>query len=314
MRSRLLDRLKSILRLAPGPWRPRYDLLRNEDIRAELKPHPLSFLDHHSPFIFLFAVGMSLGYLFNAVTGWASFEDFLGYELGIVAVRMMIWAMALIAFGIFVSVLMIRWTILLTFVTVIVGAILLTVQAPQAGSNPFFLPLYSVGITLIGMALVDLYRRTHTYVITDLRLILKAGILTRSERTVRFENVTDLETKQGVLGRIFGFGTIVPVTASGLGTGAEEAFAGGAAGAATQEGQAGGGLFAGGGRGVTVARARSYGELRGIHPFRRVKMLIHQLLQEHSMVYYAKEQRDLLEDMRDMMAAREEPDYYYAEP
>ncbi len=65
---------------------------------------------------------------------------------------------------------------------------------------------------------------------------------------------------------------------------------------------------------MTVARARSYGELRGAYPFRRVRALIQQLLQEHSMVYYAKEQRDLLQDMRDIMAAREEPDYYYAHP
>ncbi len=314
MRSNLLQRLKSILRLVPGPWKPKYDLLRNEEIRAELQPHPLSFLNHHAPFIFLFGVGLGLGYLFNAVTGWISFEDFLGYNLGIVAVRMMLWSLALVSFGIAVSVVMIRWTILFIYVAIITGAILLTVQSPEAGANPFFLPVYSAIMAVIGMGLVDIYRRSHKYVITDLRVILKGGILTRSERTVRFENVTDLETKQGILGRIFGYGTIVPVTASGLGTGGEETFAGGVGGAAVQEGQVGGGLFAGGSREVTVAKARSYGELRGVHPFRQVRILVHQLLQEHSMVYYAKEQRDLLRDMRDMMAAREEPDYYYSNP
>ncbi len=314
MRSRLLYRLRLALRRLPGPWRPKYDLLRNEEIRAELKPHPLSFLDHHTPFIYLFGLGMGLAVLFNAVTGWVAFEDFLGYEVGIVAVRMMIWSLALFAFGVAVSVTLIRWGFLVIFIAIIALAIFLTIQVPAAGSNPFFLSAYSVIMSIIGMGLVDLYRRTHTYVITDLRLILKAGILTRSERTVRFENVTDLETSQGIIGRIFGFGTIIPVTASGLGTGGEEAFAGGAAGATTKEGQVGAGVFAGGSKKVTVARARSYGELRGAYPFRRVRALIQQLLQEHSMVYYAKEQRDLLQDMRDMMAAREEPDYYYAHP
>ncbi|MEE9600425.1 MAG: hypothetical protein V3W22_01805, partial [Thermoplasmata archaeon] len=65
------------MRRLPGPWRPKYDLLRNEEIRAELKPHPLSFLDHHTPFIYLFGLGMGLAVLFNAVTGWVAFEDFL---------------------------------------------------------------------------------------------------------------------------------------------------------------------------------------------------------------------------------------------
>ncbi len=298
----------------PGPWRPKYDLLRNEDIRAELQPHPLSFLDHHTPFIFLFVLALGLGFLYNAVGGWLAFESFLGYAPGIMTVRMMIWAAALVAFGVAIAVLMIRWSILLVYGLIITGAILLTIQAPDAGANPFFLPVYSVATALVGMAAVDFYRRTHTYVITDLRLMLKAGVLTKRERTVRFENVTDLETHQGVLGRLFGYGSIIPVTASGIGTGAEESFAGGGVAATNQEGTAGGGLFAGGGRDVTVARARSYGELKGIHPYRQVRMLIQQLLQEHSMVYYAKEQRDLLREMRDIMATQEEPDYYYAQP
>ncbi|MFQ5839056.1 MAG: PH domain-containing protein [Thermoplasmata archaeon] len=311
MRS-IIYRIKAAFRHIPGKWKSRYDLLRNEEIKAELQPHPLSFLDHHSPFIYLFALGLGLGYLFNAVTGWVSFEEFLGYAAGIVAIRMVIWAIALIAFGVAVSVVLIRWTVLFIFVFIIAGALSMTLQAPEVGTNPFFLPLYSIITAIVGMAFVDLYRRTHTYIITDLRLILKAGILRKSERTVRFENVTDLEASQGIIGRIFGFGNIVPVTASGIGTGAEEAFAGGGVGATTKEGTVGGGVFAGGSREVTVARARSYAEFHGVYPFRKVKILIHQLLQEHSLVYYAKEQRDLLKDMRDMMAVREEPDHYYA--
>lgn len=314
MRSRLLARLKLALRRLPGPWGPKYDLLRNEAIRAELQPHPLSFLDYHAPFLYLLGLGLGMGYLFNVVGGWTAFEDFLGYAPGIVTVRMLVWAVALVAFGVATSVLTIRWGILFIYGFIIAFAIFLTLQSPEAGANPFFLSLYSIIMSLIGMALVDMYRRTHTYAITDLRVILRAGILTTRERTVRFENVTDLETRQGILGKIFGYGSIIPITASGIGTGADEAFAGGGVGATTESGRVGAGVLAGGSRKVTVARARSSSELRGVYPYRKVKTLIHQLLQEHSMVYYAKEQRDLLRDMRDMMAAREEPDYYFAQP
>lgn len=312
MRSRLLYRLKAAFRRIPGPWRPRYDLLRGEDLRAELTPHPLSFLDLHTPFIYLLGVGIGFAYLFNAVTGWVSFEDFLGYSAGVTAIRFLIWALALTVFAIGASVILIRWTYLAVFGAFIAFALYLTIQAPDIGANAFFLPVYSTVMAVLGMGLVDLYRRSHTYLVTDLRLILKAGIIRKRERTVRYENVTDLTTTQGVLGRIFGYGTIIPVTASGIGTGADEAFAGGGVGGTTEEGQVGGGLFAGGSRKVRVARARSHAQLTGVHPFRTVRVLVAQLLQESSMVHYAKEQRDLLAEMRDIMASQEEPDYYYA--
>ncbi len=308
MPSQFAMKLRNALRRIPGPWKPKYDLLRNEEIRAELQPHPLSFLSFHSPFLFLIALGLGIGFLFNAVSGWGSFETFLGYEPGIVAVRFVIWTVALSVFGIGVSVLTIRWSVFGTFVAIIALALYITLQAPVLGANPFFLPLYSVVMALVGMALVDLYRRTHTYVITDLRLILRAGILTKSERSILFENVTDLETKQGILGRIFRYGHIIPVTASGLGTGAEEAFAGGGAGAQNARGNVAGALFAGGTRGVSVARASSYAKLHGVTPFRQVKMLLQHLLQEHSTIYYAKEQRDILRDMRELMVARDPVD------
>ncbi|MFQ5918899.1 MAG: PH domain-containing protein [Thermoplasmata archaeon] len=308
MPSRFVVRLRNAFRRIPGPWKPKYDLLRNEEIRAELQPHSLSFLSFHSPFLFLIGLGLGIGFLFNAVSGWVSFEDFLGYMPGIVAVRFVIWTVALSVFGIAVSVLTIRWSVFATYIAIIALALYITLQSPEVGANPFFLPLYSVVLALVGMAMVDLYRRTHTYVVTDLRLILRAGILTKSERSILFENVSDMETKQGVLGRIFGYGHIIPVTASGLGTGAEEAFAGGGAGAQNAQGNLGGALFAGGTRGVRVARAASYAKLHGVTPFRRVKMLLQHLLQEHSSIYYAKEQRDILRDMRELMAAREEVD------
>lgn len=309
MPSRIASAFKRALRRVPGPWQPKYDLLRNEEIRAELSPHPLSFLNYHSPFLYLFALGLGFGYLFNAVGGWVSFEGFLGYAAGIVAVRLVVWGVALLLFGVAVSVLLIRWSILVVYILIAAGAVYLTILAPEAGMNPFFLPVYSVGTAVLGMAAVDAYRRTHDYVVTDLRLILRGGLLTKSERSITFEDITDLETKQGILGRIFGYGTIVPLTASGLGTGADESFAGGGAGAGNEEGTVGAALFAGGGREVRVARARTYDQFHGVYPFRKVKLLIQQLLQEHSMVYYAKEQRDILRDMRELMLAREESDY-----
>ncbi len=312
MRSRLVDRLKSAFGRVPGPWKAKSFLLRGETLRAELTPHPLSFLDYHTPFIYLLAVGLGFAYLFNAVTGWVSFEDFLGYQAGVTAIRLLVWSLALMVFAIGASVILIRWTYLATFTAFIAGALWISIQAPETGGNPFFLPVYSTIMALIGMALVDVYRRSHTYIVTDLRLILKAGILRKRERTVRYENITDLSTSQGVLGRIFGYGSITPITASGIGTGADEAFAGGGVGATTPEGEVGAGLFAGGSKKVRVARARSHSELHGIHPFRTVRMLIAQLLQESSMVHYAKEQRDLLAEMRDIMVSREDPDYYYA--
>ena len=76
-----------------------------------------------------------------------------------------------------------------------------------------------------GMVIVDQYRRSFTYYLTDIRIAMHQDFLglSKHERQVRYNHIEDIKLLQSFFGRIFGFGTVVPVTGSGLGTGTEEA-------------------------------------------------------------------------------------------
>lgn len=67
------------------------------------------------------------------------------------------------------------------------------------------------------------YVRVETrYLVTNLRIeFLTPGIRTRS-RTVFYSKIQDIQMHVGIFGRIFGYGTIIPITSSGLGMGAME--------------------------------------------------------------------------------------------
>ncbi|HIA27969.1 MAG TPA: PH domain-containing protein [Planctomycetes bacterium] len=76
-----------------------------------------------------------------------------------------------------------------------------------------------------GIMVVNHYRRSFTYYLTDIRIAMHQDFLglSKHERQVRYNHIEDIKLMQSLFGRIFGFGTVVPVTGSGLGTGTDEA-------------------------------------------------------------------------------------------
>ena len=86
-----------------------------------------------------------------------------------------------------------------------------------------FIPGMTAAVSLIGLFSVDYYRRSFTYFLTDNRIVLKSSFLmNRSERQVRYNHIEDIKLEQGIIGSIFGYGTVLPLTGSGLGTGTDE--------------------------------------------------------------------------------------------
>lgn len=60
------------------------------------------------------------------------------------------------------------------------------------------------------------------YMVTNFRIeFLTPGFQTKS-RTVFYSKIQDIQMNVGIFGKIFGYGTIIPITSSGLGTGAVE--------------------------------------------------------------------------------------------
>ncbi|PNX48469.1 MAG: hypothetical protein BV456_09770 [Thermoplasmata archaeon M8B2D] len=161
--------------------------------------------------------------------------------------------------------------------------------------------------------MVELYRRSHKYIISNQRITFKGGIITKEERTLRYDKISDINAKQGIIGQIFGFGTIIPISQSGFGLGADKTFAAGGVQLGEKKAKLFG--FAGGEKELQTPRARSYYELHGVYPYKEVKKLVEELVQgsvitqyQQEQVSFQKEQVDIQKQMRDLLKMQTEPD------
>lgn len=105
-----------------------------------------------------------------------------------------------------------HWVVLLrpfaTTILVIIVALVVLVFVPLNSELHLFL---SLGALLIGLAVLNLYYwgwRSHEYVLTDQRVILNEGMLTKFSRSIAVDRIQDLTTYQGLWGRAWGFGDI----------------------------------------------------------------------------------------------------------
>jgi uncharacterized membrane protein YdbT with pleckstrin-like domain len=105
-----------------------------------------------------------------------------------------------------------HWVVLLrpiaaTIVALVVALVVLTLL-PLAGELKLLLML---GAALAGILVLNLYYwawRAHEYVLTDQRVILNEGILSKFSRSIAIDRIQDLTTFQGLWGRTWGFGDI----------------------------------------------------------------------------------------------------------
>ncbi len=274
------------------------DLLKNETIESILSPHPLSFMKLQSLCIFVMVWGVVIAWLVN-------FSQFRGVLASNPWFPVALWGLVLLLGGVVISLITIRWSVFFLYLAVFAGGVALLSWQNLLNQSALFIPFYSAAAAIAGFLIVEVYRRSHKYVITSMRIIFSGGVLTKRERIVRYDKISDIDTRQGILGQIFGFGTIIPVTQSGLGLGSDKSFA--AAGAA-----GGGrlklfGLF-GGGRDVQTPRARSYYELHGVYPFREVKKTVENMVQgsvptayQKEQVEFHRQQVDIQKQMRDLL-------------
>jgi hypothetical protein len=274
------------------------DLLENEKLEKILSPHPLSFMRLQSLCIFLIVWGVLVGWLVN----FSEYQGLFTNEWYVI----LMWGLVLLLVGIIASLVSIRWSIFFFYLGVLAGGVGLMLWQSWQDNVGVFIPFYTVSISIIGFLIVELYRRSHKYIISNLRVIFRGGIITKRERTLRYDKITDIDAQQGVLGQIFGFGTIIPISQSGFGLGSDKAFAAGGVSLGEKKVKFLG-LF-GGGKDVQTPRARSYYELHGVHPYKEVKKIVEKLVQgsvitpyQQEQVTYQKEQVDIQKQMRDLL-------------
>jgi uncharacterized membrane protein YdbT with pleckstrin-like domain len=105
-----------------------------------------------------------------------------------------------------------HWVVLLRpmATTILAVAIALVILALLPISAELRL-LLMLGAILVGLGVLNLNYwgwRAHEYVLTDQRVILNEGILSKFSRSIAIDRIQDLTTFQGLWGRTWGFGDI----------------------------------------------------------------------------------------------------------
>ena len=218
-------------------------LLRGEELKMQLKPHMFSFFHLYFTFFLLLIWSYVIYDFFNSV----NFSDFPFYDsIEALVQDSEVLAGAIIwSFGLFLVGFIARYFFLdsggqgifrLYSGVALFGIIVMAYHAysDMADTMSFgrwFIPSLTAVVGLVGLFSVDFYRRSFTYYLTDNRIVLQSSFLmNRSERQVRYNHIEDIKMEQGIFGTIFGFGTVLPLTGSGLGTGSDESMVAGGTG------------------------------------------------------------------------------------
>ena len=281
------------------------ELLKNEKVEKALSPHPLSFMRYQALSIFLIVWGILLGWFVNFSEDFKVMfvDDWL---------TITVWALVLLVVGVIASIITIRWRIFILYLGVFLGGFVLIIWHGWYDIAGVVLPFYTIAVSIIGFLIVEWYRRSHKYIISNQRIVFKGGIVIKEERTLRYDKITDINAKQGIIGQIFDFGTIIPISQSGFGLGADKSSAGGGVMLGEKKAKIFGGFS--GGKEVQTPRSRSYYELHGIYPYKEIKKLVEEMVQGHvitpyqqEQVAFQKEQVDIQKQMRDLLKMQAEP-------
>ncbi|MEM3708666.1 MAG: PH domain-containing protein [Nitrososphaerales archaeon] len=264
-------------------------LNEDEELLKSLRPHPLAFLDFYA--IFLYVIIISSFFIFYREDIIAWLENI--YLLGLLKdqIFILIWSALIIVPFLAIAILKITWRwFFFAIILVSTGiALVFLYNLPS-----YYMQMPSIVASILGLILTEFYRRGHAFYITDQRIISELRFLSYKRRELTYGKINDLALTKGVLGRIFNYGTIFPITASGFGLGEDLAAATVGVGASSKKG-VGGGIAVSGGRTVSIPRGRSSYVLFGVSNPDEVYSLISKHIHGYEEAPYLKK---ILEELK----------------
>ncbi len=274
------------------------ELLKNEKILFRTKPHPVSFWPHYVFFLYYIVVSIIIITNADSIVTWfnQSLLSFLGVT-GVDVVFVAIWWIVLIIPALLVSIIRISWRWLITYVLL---AILGTYLMYKYGFSPLDLYYSTIAIGFIGVSLTDIYRRSHEYILTNIRIIATLGFLGLKTRDVFYSKITDVFMQQDMLGKMFNYGTIIPITPAGIGTGVDAAKVEVGVGGAKKVPAGptvGGGVAIEGEKAVMVPRGRSSFVLYGVPNPSQVRKIVLENIVAKEEAPYLERTVELLEKL-----------------
>jgi len=232
---------------------------REEKTLKSLHPHPLAFAGHVLLWIYVLVISIGFYLAGNQVNALFKSIPVIGSLISSYG-EYLIYALVIVIPTLAYAVVKVVWRYL--FVT-----LLITVAAPLVLAFAVKLPLrytFIVGATVgaLGVLVTELHRRAHKYIITDRRVIFEYnGLLKKIRRDLVYSRISDIILEKGLLGKLFNFGNLIPVSQPGLGLGNDMSFVtlGGSVGKGPRAG-----IAVTGGKSVKVPRSRSFYTLYGI--------------------------------------------------
>ena len=303
-------------------------LFEDEKVSLVLTPHPLAFYGMHLLWVYVIILSAIFFVVSDVLVDYMGMDD-AGFALGFFgksdsplvarapvisvfasvldsvlsgtlsfSVRygiVFIWFSLLFAPSIGLSVMRVTWkwmAYILLLGVVSIGVPLLL------GLNERFVYVIASLFGLLGIIAVDLYRRGHHYIVTNYRLITDVRFIYNIRDDISYDKINNLVMNQSLIGRLFDFGTIMPLTASGLGMGSDFAAVSVGAGKQLSSGVLVGGALTGG-RSVNFPRDMAQYSLMGVRHPRQVADMVSEYVHLDNEAIYLK---NISADMKDLVS------------
>lgn len=261
-----------------------FELLKDEKIDVSLKPHPLSFLKYYAVDLYLIFLALALYQFYIYINSSREILGLINMLFGLfpwmepknLLLFIVYWAVLLLS-GFIMGVLWVSKMPLLYMVLIAAAGTLIEKCTPIPNyliiiPEPTIKIWLLIPSALVGFLLIEAYRRGHKYFLTNYRIITIKKFISKEVREIMYDKITDIYIDQGLLGRIFNYGTIIPISESGLGLGEDAALALISAAAPVKKGFLG--ISSGGKKGTSRPRTATYFSLYGVSNPRKVRGMI----------------------------------------
>ncbi len=303
-------------------------LMEGEKVLAETRPHPLAFWEMYLVWAFVAAVSLAfigygdalagaaggpMAYVADAVDwltspGPGMLDSLPYYRESLGAANLAVtpaadygrrytavaaWAAVLVAAALCASVVMVdfKWPAVVGAVAVVsVIASYYLDLAPEAAY--YFGILFSI----LGVCFVEVYRNAHRYYVTDMRVVTEVRFASHRRNELSYDKINNIVLDQGLLGSLFNFGTVIPVTASGLGMGGDTAAV--TVAGSRSAGPTTLGVGVTGGREIQTPRARSMHCLFGVPDPEGLHAMISKGMHGYAEAPYLRRMTEQLDDIK----------------
>jgi len=262
-----------------------FPLFKDEELILVTRPHVLAMTD--LMLFWLFIAGLGLLHIMYHPEALAFADRLFKYDFPyqdrlVDRAYELVWGASLVIPLFLMALLRINFGYVLTMLGVLAVNFLVKWKLEPGLSLPAEVRLHLssyllIAVGLVGVVGVEVFRRGHRYYLTTHRIVSRFGSLKVSERSLLYSKIDDLILQQGLVGAVFNFGTLIPITSSGLGMGQDMAVAGLGVGAGKRLGAS---LLAAGGKMKNVPRELSIYVLYRVPWPEEARDVILELMQE----------------------------------